>query len=82
MHAEANAIAFSARYGVATEGTAIYVTHQPCLACARLIVNAGISSVFYDNPYRLIEGLALLQAAEVDVFRLNAEAMTYERVTE
>lgn len=82
MHAEANAIAFSARYGVATEDAVIYVTHQPCLPCARLIVNAGIVTVFYDHPYRLLEGLALLHAADVQVYRLNAEAKSYELVKE
>lgn len=80
MHAEANAIAFAARHGVATEDAHLYVTHQPCLPCARLIVNAGIEIVYYDHPYRISDGLLLLQLAGVDVFRLNPEALTYDRV--
>ena len=45
VHAEANAIAFAARAGVATEGTDMYVTMSPCVQCARLIINAGIARV-------------------------------------
>lgn len=82
MHAEANAIAFAAQYGVATAGAMIYVTHQPCLACARLIVNAGINTVYYDHPYRLTDGLKLMQDASLTVYRLNQEVMTYELVKE
>ena len=70
MHAEANAIAFAARYGVATEGAYIYTTHQPCFACARLIVNAGISTVFYRLPYRKMEGVELLIEAGIEVYSL------------
>lgn len=60
VHAEANAILFAARYGVSTEGAQLYTTHQPCLNCAKMIINAGIANVFYSHPYRDISGLNLL----------------------
>lgn len=69
VHAEANAIAFAARRGLAVEGATLYSTHQPCLGCAQLIVNAGIARVVYQNPYRLQDGLILLSEVGVDVFR-------------
>lgn len=70
MHAESNAIAFAARYGVATQDANLYTTHEPCFACARLIVNAGISLVFYRLPYRKHDGLELLENAGVEVYSL------------
>lgn len=70
VHAEANAIAYAARYGVGVDGAELFTTHQPCINCAMLIVNAGISRVYFDQPYRLNEGLnLLLQAPSVDVFK-------------
>jgi len=65
VHAEANAIAFAARYGVATEGSCLHTTHSPCLECAKLIVNAGITEVYSTREYRLTEGVDLLIAAGV-----------------
>lgn len=44
-HAEANLIAFSARHGVRTAGCTVYVTHMPCSACARTLIQAGITKV-------------------------------------
>ncbi len=51
VHAEQNAIAQAARYGVATDGSVLYCTHQPCSICAKMIINAGISSIFYLEGY-------------------------------
>lgn len=60
QHAEANAIAFAARKGIATEKATLYTTVSPCLACAKLIINAGISRVWYLELYRKTEGIELL----------------------
>jgi dCMP deaminase len=46
-HAEANLVAFAARYGVRTEGCAVFVTHHPCSACSRTLIQAGIKAVIY-----------------------------------
>lgn len=67
VHAEQNAISFAARWGVGLEGAEMSVTHQPCLSCAMSIVNAGIKSVAYVEPYRLIDGLSLLLDAGIEV---------------
>lgn len=50
-HAEANAIAQAAKYGPSIEGCHIYVLHQPCLTCTKLIVASGIVALHYDQPY-------------------------------
>lgn len=52
IHAEANAIAFAARHGVALSGSIMYCTDSPCLECAKLIINAGIERVIYSRRYR------------------------------
>ena len=51
LHAEQNAIIQAALYGVSVDGGTIYVTHQPCITCAKMIINVGIVRVVYANPY-------------------------------
>ena len=53
IHAESNAILQCAKFGVSTEGAHIYVTHFPCLQCTKQIIQAGITKVIYENPYRI-----------------------------
>jgi dCMP deaminase len=60
VHAEANAIAFAAREGISLRGGLIYCTHSPCLECAKLIIQAGLSMVVYKEEYRIKDGLELL----------------------
>lgn len=72
VHAEANAIAFAAKYGTSTDRSELHCTHSPCLPCAKLIVNAGIRRVVYENRYRDESGLELLQAAGIEVTELPA----------
>ena len=69
VHAEANAIAFAARRGIAVEHATMYATHQPCHSCAQIIINSGIVKVYYSLGYRRIEGLNLLAAAGVEILR-------------
>lgn len=65
IHAEANVIAFAARHGSSTDGSTLYSTHGPCLKCAQLISVAGIAFVVYETPYRLPEGLELLDSLSI-----------------
>jgi dCMP deaminase len=51
LHAEQNAIIQAALHGVSIAGSTIYVTHQPCLNCAKMIINAGIRRVVYAGNY-------------------------------
>lgn len=70
VHAEANAIAFAARYGISTDGASLYCSHLPCLRCAELAINSGITSVFYRLDYRLKDGWMLLQQAGIAMIQL------------
>ena len=51
IHAEQNAIIQAARLGVSIEDATIYCTHQPCVICAKMIINSGISRVIYKEGY-------------------------------
>lgn len=70
VHAEANAIAFAARYGSVTDGAELHCTHSPCDPCAKSIINAGIRRVVYEHPYRVTEGLDLLHVAGIEIHRI------------
>ncbi len=71
LHAESNAIAKLARSGESGELASIFITHQPCLECAKLIYQSGISSVYYATPYRKKDGLDFLHTAGVPIMRVN-----------
>lgn len=51
LHAEQNAIIQAARYGTNIEGATIYVNTQPCVLCAKMVINSGINEIVYQNPY-------------------------------
>ena len=61
VHAEQNVISFAAKYGIATKDCALYVTLSPCVLCAKMIIQAGITEVIYKEDYRDISGLQLLR---------------------
>lgn len=67
VHAEANALAFAARHGVSVEGGEMWCTHAPCLACAQLILSAGLWQVNYNMHYRDTSGVKLLHQAGLEV---------------
>ncbi|MEW6387861.1 MAG: deaminase [Thermodesulfobacteriota bacterium] len=56
-HAEANAIAQAARYGVAIKGATLYVTLEPCFVCIKLLATAQIERVFFELPYESRDAL-------------------------
>lgn len=65
VHAEANAIAYAARWGIRLQGATLYTTLVPCLPCAQVVVNSGIDRVVYSKYYRKREGLDLLENAGI-----------------
>jgi len=50
-HAEQNALVQAAKYGTAIDGATVYCTDQPCLVCAKLLVNAGVRRVVFEGEY-------------------------------
>ena len=69
VHAEQNAIVSAARLGVSLEGGTLYCTHQPCVICAKLIVNAGIKRVVYKEGYPDKFAVEVLHEANVQLDR-------------
>ena len=69
VHAEQNAIVSAARLGVSLEGATLYCTHQPCVICAKLIVNAGIKRVVYKEGYPDQFAVEVLNEANVELDR-------------
>ena len=67
VHAEANAIIKLARDGESGLGSEIFVTHAPCIHCAKMIYGAGISKVYYKYTYRDTIGLDFLKKCGIDV---------------
>lgn len=51
LHAEQNAIIQAAYHGVSIAGAIIYVTHQPCSICTKMLINAGIKKFIFEHPY-------------------------------
>ena len=51
VHAEQNAVIQCAIYSVSSEGSTIYITHQPCTICTKILINAGIRRIVYENAY-------------------------------
>lgn len=67
LHAESNALAKVARSTNSSEGCSLFVTHAPCLECAKLIYQSGISNVFYRNSYRSEDGLNFLKKCNLNI---------------
>lgn len=70
LHAEQNVIIQAALYGVSTKGATLYCTHKPCILCVKMLINAGIVRIVYENPYPdpLSEELLKEAGIEVKVF--------------
>lgn len=71
LHAEANAITKVARSNNSSEGATLYVTTSPCMECSKLIIQAGIKRVVYQDEYRIIDGLELLRKSGIEVVHLQ-----------
>ncbi len=71
LHAEQNAIIQAAKNGVSTEGGTIYVTVQPCVICAKMIINAGIKKIVYKGPYPDELSLEMIAEAGIELIKVD-----------
>ena len=71
LHAESNAVAKLARSIQSGSNADIFITHAPCLDCAKLIYQSGISSVYYRNSYRDVAGVEFLEKSGVKVEQVD-----------
>ena len=70
LHAESNAIAKLAKSSQSGSNASVFITHAPCLDCAKLIYQAGISSVYYRNSYRDVAGIEFLEKSGIAVKKI------------
>jgi len=71
LHAESNAIAKLARGNASGLGADIFITHSPCLECAKLIYQSGIKTIYYNETYRDDKGIAFLEKSGVKVIKYD-----------
>ena len=72
LHAESNAIAKLAKSSESGEGATIFVTHAPCIDCAKLIYQSGITTVYYKNTYRSTQGLEFVEKSHIKVINYSS----------
>ena len=70
LHAETNAIAKLAKSNESGLGATMFITHAPCLDCAKLIYQSGIGSVLYRNSYRDTSGVTFLEKSGVKIEKI------------
>jgi dCMP deaminase len=73
LHAETNAIAKLARSTESGRGADIFITHAPCLDCAKLIYQSGINRVYYGENYRDDSGVNFLKASGIEVKQVEGD---------
>ncbi len=71
LHAESNAIAKLAKSNDSGDGADIFITHAPCIECAKLIYQSGISRVYYGENYRDDAGIEFLKKSGVEIEKLD-----------
>ncbi len=77
LHAEQNAILYAAKNKVSIDGSTLYITLSPCIACARIIFTTGIKKVFYLNSYAEFKGIAADEGVDfLRKFGVQAEKFT------
>ena len=65
LHAESNAIAKLARSSESGQEATMFITHSPCIECAKLIYQSGIATVYYKTEYRSTQGVDFLKKSGV-----------------
>jgi len=71
LHAESNCIAKLAKSSESGEGATMFITHSPCMDCAKLIYQSGITTVYYENEYRSTQGVEFLNKSNIKVKKIG-----------
>ena len=76
IHAEQNAVVQAARHGTPIDGAVIYCTHQPCILCAKMLINAGIVEIIYEGAYPDPLAMELFEEAGIALRHFDSSAPT------
>lgn len=71
LHAEQNAIIQAANHGVSIKDAVIYVTHQPCSICTKMLINSGIKKFIYKNPYNDPLASEILKETDIELIQIE-----------
>lgn len=71
VHAEQNAIVQAACYGISTQGATLFCTNLPCSICAKMIINAGIRTIYYKSGYADTISREMLNESGVEVIQIS-----------
>ncbi len=75
LHAEQNAIIQAAKHGTVIKGSVLYCTNLPCIICSKMIINAGITKIVYDDGYPDKLGEEMLAEAGIAIEKLERRAV-------
>ncbi len=67
LHAEQNAMLQAAAFGVSLKGGVLYCTHQPCITCSKMLINAGIEKVVFSGSYPDDFALEMLKEGKIEI---------------
>ncbi len=73
LHGEQNAIIQAAMHGINIQGGTFYITNQPCILCAKMIINAGVTKVIYKGSYPDKLALEMFEEAGIELVRLSQD---------
>jgi dCMP deaminase len=73
LHAESNAISKIAKSTVSAQDADMFITHSPCIHCAKMIFQAGISRVFYSKDYSNLDGVEFLKKSGIEVVKIDKQ---------
>lgn len=71
LHAEQNVILQAALYGISTKGSMLYITNQPCIICAKMLINAGIEEIIITGDYPDKLARNFLQEAKIKIRKVK-----------
>lgn len=71
LHAETNAIMKVSRSTRSTQGSILFVTLSPCVECAKIIIQAGVSKVYFESAYKSLDGLSVLNRSGIETQQLK-----------
>ena len=75
VHAEQNAIIQAAMHGISIEGATLYCTHQPCILCARMMINPRVKKIVYPQSYLDQTALDFLEQAGIEIVKVKETAL-------
>jgi len=71
LHAEQNAIIQAAYHGISIAGSTLYCTNKPCVICSKMLINAGIVKIFYENGYDDPLADQMITEAGIEIVRFS-----------